>query len=75
MGPGRMVLQDTAGPVGTVDPLAIDAVLRLDGVMPLAAICDSKVADTGLAATEVFRATVATCRRLLEAGCLDLADF
>lgn len=75
MEPGRMVLQDTAGPVGVVDPLAIHAVLRLDGVMPLSAICDSVITDTGLAATEMLRATVATCRRLLEAGCLDFADF
>lgn len=73
MEPARMVLQDTAGPVGTIDPLAIHAILRLDGVTPLGVICDSVVADTGLAATDIVGNTVATCRRLLEAGCLESA--
>jgi methylase of polypeptide subunit release factors len=73
MQPGRMVLADTCGPVGEVDPLAIHVVLRLDGQTPLADICRSVAADTGLAVSDLTGAAEATCRRLLEAGCLEIA--
>jgi hypothetical protein len=75
MKPARVELVDSAGVNGVIEPLAIHAVLRLDGVTPLTTVCRQVAADVGLDEPLVIAATVASCRKLLEAGCLETTEF
>lgn len=70
----RMILGDTAGMIGRVDPLAIHVILRLDGKATLADVVDTAADDTGLEASTLRAAAIDTCRHLLLLGCLDRAD-
>jgi hypothetical protein len=66
----RMVLGDTNGVAGRVDPLAMHVLMRLDGRTTLADLVDQTSAETGLEASALRTATMQTGRRLLEAGCI-----
>ena len=71
--PGRVVLRDCAGIVGSVDPLAIHVLLRLDGTTSVRELCAAVAADTGLDEAALTTAAEATMRRLVGAGCVEIA--
>ena len=67
-----MRLDDTAGVIGTVEPLATHTVLRIDGVTPIAALVEQAADATGLDQTALTASTLTAIRNLLAHGCLDL---
>jgi methylase of polypeptide subunit release factors len=67
----KMILGDSAGLVGHVDPLAVHVLLRLDGRQTLQELSDSVSADLGIERTSLSQAAANTCRRLFEVGCLE----
>lgn len=69
--PARMVLDDTLGVTGVVHPLAMHALMRLDGTETLGRILDRTTEETGLDPGELRSATLETCRALVDAGCLE----
>lgn len=73
MGEAVMALDDSAGVLGKVDPLAIHVVLRLDGHTTLGSVIEDVAAGTGLDLDALRSVSLQTCRSLLLAGGLEFA--
>lgn len=68
--PATMVLGETCGVVGTVEPLAAQVLLRLDGDAPLGALIDAAASDTGIDRTDIAEPAVGNFRELVQTGML-----
>jgi methylase of polypeptide subunit release factors len=67
-GPAHLVLDDSVGLTGEVDPLALHVVLRIDGRRTLGEIVGQARDETGLDGSALTRSAIDTVRELLDAG-------
>ena len=71
-GAASMVLDDTAGVVGEVEPLATHVVLRFDGRTPVSDLVAAAAVETGIDDDVLRESSLRTLRGLVETGCVGL---